>query len=59
MIGDHHSDIEFGINSGCRTVYLTSGHGDKHLQELKVKHIRPTLILDNFLKAATKIVQLI
>jgi len=59
MIGDHPSDIEFGINSGCRTVYLTSGHGDKHLQELKVKHIRPTLILDNFLKAATKIVQLI
>jgi len=51
MLGDHPSDIEFGINGGCNTVYLTTGHGEKHLQELKEKGINPTLRSSSFLEA--------
>ncbi|MFX1487612.1 MAG: D-glycero-alpha-D-manno-heptose-1,7-bisphosphate 7-phosphatase [Promethearchaeota archaeon] len=56
MIGDHPSDIQFGINAGCKTVFLTTGHGDKHLDELKSCGINPTIISNNFLKAAKKII---
>ena len=52
MIGDHPSDIQFGINAGCRTIFLTTGHGDKHLEELHSLGIKPTLICDNFLVTA-------
>ncbi len=51
MIGDHPSDIQFGINGGCRTVFLTTGHGDKHIDELKLLGIKPTKICDTFLEA--------
>jgi D-glycero-D-manno-heptose 1,7-bisphosphate phosphatase len=56
MMGDHPSDIEFGINGGCKTVFLTTGHGDRHLDELKLLGLDPTLISDNFLKAAREII---
>ena len=26
MIGDNPSDVEFGINGGCQTVYMSTGH---------------------------------
>jgi D-glycero-D-manno-heptose 1,7-bisphosphate phosphatase len=55
MIGDHPSDIQFGINGGCKTIFLTTGHGNKHLDELKSLGIKPTLICDNFLEAAKEI----
>jgi phosphoglycolate phosphatase-like HAD superfamily hydrolase len=51
MIGDHPSDIQFGINGGCRTIFLTTGHGDKHIDELKILGIKPTKICDTFLEA--------
>ena len=49
MVGDHPSDIQFGINAGCKTVFLTTGHGDKHEHELESLGINPTSIADNFL----------
>ena len=52
MIGDHPSDIEFGKNAGCKTIYLTTGHGSKHLKDLKKKNIKPDFIAKNFLIAA-------
>lgn len=52
MIGDHPSDVQFGINAGCKTVFLTTGHGYNHLEDLKSLNIKPTIISDNFLKAA-------
>jgi histidinol-phosphate phosphatase family protein len=55
MIGDHPSDIQFGINAGCRTAFLTTGHGYNHLEDLKSLNINPTIISDNFLKAAEEI----
>jgi D-glycero-D-manno-heptose 1,7-bisphosphate phosphatase len=57
MIGDHPSDIQFGINGGSRTIFLTTGHGDKHLNELESLGIKPTLICNNFLEATRKILK--
>lgn len=34
IIGDHPSDVECGINAGVTPIYLLSGHGRKHLDEL-------------------------
>jgi len=55
MMGDHPSDIQFGMCAGCRTVFLTTGHGNKHLDDLKSLRIKPTIISDNFLEAAKEI----
>ena len=55
MIGDHPSDIQFGINGGCRTVYMVTGHGKRHLKDLKVKEIEPNLVHSNFIDAAEEI----
>lgn len=58
VIGDHPSDILFGINAGSKTVYLISGHGKKHFHELKVEGIKPTMISSNFLNTAKKIIEM-
>lgn len=34
MIGDHPSDIELAKNAGIKSIYVLSGHGQKHQQEL-------------------------
>jgi len=49
MIGDHPHDIEAGLNAGLGTVYLLTGHGKKHLNELKAK---PDYIAGNLWDAA-------
>ncbi|MHA1804314.1 MAG: D-glycero-alpha-D-manno-heptose-1,7-bisphosphate 7-phosphatase [Promethearchaeota archaeon] len=59
VIGDHPTDILLGINAGCKTVYLLTGHGKHHLTDLKQQSITPTLIADNFLEAANLIVDYI
>jgi histidinol-phosphate phosphatase family protein len=56
MLGDHPSDISFGMNAGCKTVYLLTGHGEKHLNELEDDEIKPDLIANNFLEATNHIV---
>jgi len=58
VIGDHPSDILFGINAGSKTVYLISGHGKEHFHELEVKGIKPTMISSNFLNTAKKIIEM-
>jgi len=58
VIGDHPSDILFGINAGSKTVYLISGHGKKHLHELEVEGIKPTMISSNFFNTAKKIIEI-
>ena len=57
MIGDHPSDIQFGINGGCKTVYMITGHGIKHLQDLEKNGIKPTLVHSNFLDASEEILK--
>ena len=58
MIGDHPSDIQFGINGGCKTVYMVTGHGEKHKRDLEIKKIIPTLVHSNFLEATKEIMRL-
>jgi D-glycero-D-manno-heptose 1,7-bisphosphate phosphatase len=48
-IGDHGSDIELGLNAGAKSVYVLTGHGSKHLNELEVK---PHHICNNLFEAA-------
>lgn len=59
VIGDHPSDILFGINAGSKTVYLTTGHGKKHFHELQDQGIKPTMINSNFLDTVKKIIEII
>ncbi|MBA7600067.1 Histidine biosynthesis bifunctional protein HisB [subsurface metagenome] len=58
VIGDHPSDILFGINAGPKTVYLISGHGKKHFHESEVEGIKPTMTSSNFLNTAKKIIEM-
>ncbi len=55
VIGDHPSDIELGINAGTRTIFLFTGHGSKHVDELRKKKIKPTFMVQDFLTAAKTI----
>ena len=55
MMGDHPSDISFGIKGGCKTVYMITGHGEKHLRDLELEGIIPTLVHTNFLEAVVEI----
>ncbi len=48
VIGDHPHDIEMGNNAKTKTIYLLSGHGRKHLNELK---IQPNYIAENLYEA--------
>ena len=57
MLGDHPSDIQFGINGGCKTVYMVTGHGEKHLHDLEVKGIKPTSMHSTFLEATKDIME--
>ena len=58
VIGDHPSDVLLGINAGCKTAYLLTGHGESHLEDIKEKHIEVTIIADNFLTAAREILKI-
>lgn len=51
VIGDHPIDIEMGNNAGCKTVYVLTDHGEKHITYLDIKS-RPTIIRKNLLDAA-------
>jgi D-glycero-D-manno-heptose 1,7-bisphosphate phosphatase len=52
VIGDHPHDAEMGIRAGSKSIYLLTGHGKKHLDDLKKKHINPDFIAENFAEAA-------
>ncbi|GAI89706.1 unnamed protein product, partial [marine sediment metagenome] len=57
VIGDHPSDIQLGMNAGCKTIYLCTGEGTYHFSELEQKKIAPTIIARDFLTAANKILE--
>ncbi|GAG56052.1 unnamed protein product [marine sediment metagenome] len=59
MFGDHPSDIQFGTNGGCRTVFLTTGHGESHIDDLKSLKIKPTIISNDFLSAVKELLNFI
>ena len=57
MIGDHPSDVELGKRAGTRTIYLKTGHGQKHLEDLEKDGINPNFIAENFSQAANFIIK--
>jgi D-glycero-D-manno-heptose 1,7-bisphosphate phosphatase len=54
VIGDKPHDIEFGHNGGCRTIYVLTGKGKKHLNDL---NIQPEYVAENLLAAAQYILR--
>ena len=57
MIGDHPSDVLCGINAGCRTVFLLTGHGQEHIHDLEKNGISPNIITNSFYEAAEEIIK--
>ena len=37
VVGDHPTDVELAVNAGARGIYVLSGHGRKHRNELTVE----------------------
>lgn len=37
VIGDHEFDIEMGQKVDCKKIFVLTGHGKKHVNELKIK----------------------
>ena len=56
MIGDHPCDVELGKNAGTKTIFMLTGHGKKHVNELG-KMLSPTFIAKNFNDAADFIIK--
>lgn len=57
VIGDHPHDVEMGIRAGCSSIYLLTGHGSRHRQDLEKSSIKPNFIAENFLEAADFIIK--
>ncbi|MBM4135513.1 MAG: HAD family hydrolase [Nitrospira sp.] len=49
VIGDHPHDAEMAYNVGAGSVYLLTGHGRKHIQELSLE---PDFIADDIYEAS-------
>jgi D-glycero-D-manno-heptose 1,7-bisphosphate phosphatase len=49
VIGDHPHDVEMAYSVGAGSVYLLTGHGKKHLQEL---NIEPDFIAHDIFEAS-------
>ena len=49
VIGDHPHDIEMAVSVGARSVYVLTGHGEKHRNELNRE---PDLIANDIYEAA-------
>jgi D-glycero-D-manno-heptose 1,7-bisphosphate phosphatase len=52
IIGDHPSDIQCGLNAGITPIYLLTGHGGKHQDEIS----KETVICSNLLEASKYII---
>ena len=52
MIGDHPPDIELGKKAGTKTVFMLTGHGKNHIEDLKRMKLTPDFIAKNFNEAA-------
>ncbi|MBI2655691.1 HAD family hydrolase [Candidatus Woesearchaeota archaeon] len=50
-IGDHTPDIKMGLDAGTKTIFMLTGHGKQHIDEIKGS-LKPDYIAENFLQAA-------
>ncbi len=53
-VGDHPADVLLAKNSGCKSIYLLTGHGVKHLD--KARKANPEYIAANFMQATEYII---
>jgi D-glycero-D-manno-heptose 1,7-bisphosphate phosphatase len=51
VMGDRPTDIELGKNAGSKTIYLLTGYGEKHLDDLGKNNIKPNFIAKDFSQA--------
>ncbi len=51
VIGDHPHDVEMAIKAKAKGIYLLTGHGKKHFDDLEKDGIKPTFVAENFLQA--------
>ncbi len=51
VIGDHPHDVEFGEAAGAKGIYVLTGHGFKHINE-----IRPATLIASGISEATDII---
>ena len=49
VIGDHPHDVNLGKNAGCKTIYLLTGHGKEHKDEITKE---PDFTANSLLEAA-------
>jgi len=54
VIGDHPCDMEMGKSAGCKVIYLLTGHGKKHLEDMK--NLNPDFTANNFSEAVEFII---
>jgi D-glycero-D-manno-heptose 1,7-bisphosphate phosphatase len=52
IIGDHPSDVKCGLNAGVQPIYLLTGHGSIHKDELT----HDVIICENILDAANYVI---
>jgi histidinol-phosphate phosphatase family protein len=52
IIGDHPWDVGMKEKSGCRAIYVLTGHGEKHKDDLEKNNIKPDFIAKNLLEAS-------
>ena len=52
VIGDHPHDVELARNAGAKGIYVLTGHGEKHCDQIQ----KDTIILKNIKEAAQYIV---
>jgi len=57
MIGDHPSDVELGKRAGTKAVYLKTGHGKKHFEDMEKNNIKPDFVAENFIQAIEFIIK--
>jgi histidinol phosphatase-like enzyme len=52
VIGDHPHDVEMAHHVGARSVYVLTGHGKKHRDELNELNAPPDFIASNLYEAS-------
>jgi len=59
MIGDKYTDIQMGINAGCKTIMVKTGYGKGEIENEYHSWIKkPDFITDNLLLAALTILKI-
>ena len=41
-----------GLKADCKAVYLLTGHGKKHIDDLENNNVKPNFTAENFMEAA-------